>query len=209
MRWVALILIAANLALVGWQLAGAPGRPRYGQPPPPELGRMMLLEEGRTAGSNRRDGACFTIGPFEDPARARRARERLAALGLDPRQRRTVEEDVYSYQVLLPPFESTEAAIEAGRELARKGIQEYFVITTDPELENAISLGLFHQKRFAERHLAYLESLGFEPEMRLRTRREVRYWLDYRDPAGRVTDQLIESLAVDHPLQRIERPCVR
>lgn len=211
MRWVALLLILANAGLAGWLYLDAPGRPRVAAEPPPEIGRLTLLrEEADSRDESPAEGgdeeACFTIGPFDDAALAEEAGQRLRDLGLEPEQRVLTEEEVYGYQVLLPPFPDRAAAIEATRELADKGIQEYFVVT-EPELENAVSLGLFRQKRFATRHTAYLRELGFEPEMLVRTRERDRYWQDYRDPEGRITPELMDSLATEQPLQRLERPC--
>lgn len=206
MRWVALLLLVANVALAGWLAAGAPGRPRAESAPPPEIGRLTLLEEAPARDDAPAAGTCYTIGPFEDAERARRARERLAALGLEPSQRRTTDEEVYGYQVILPPFPSREEALAATRALAEQGISDYFIIS-GAELENAVSLGLFREKRYAVRHTRYLRELGFEPEMRLRTRSQTRYWQDYRDPDGRVTAELLDSLAAGEPLQRLERAC--
>lgn len=209
MRPVALILLLVNAGLAAWLYAGAPGGPRPVDATPPEIGQLALLREAgdsRAGGAGAEAGACFTVGPFDEAGGAERARQRLQELGLTPEQRVISEEEVYGYQVLLPPFADRAAALEATRELARKGIQEYFVVT-DPERENAVSLGLFRQQRFATRHSEYLRELGFEPEIRVRTRERTRYWQDYRDPDGRVTPELLESLAAEQPLQRLERAC--
>lgn len=214
MRWVALLLIVVNAGLAGWLYLGGAGRPRAVAEPPAEIGRLTLLREhsdsrpGSSAQAGEEEVVCFTIGPFDDPAVAEQAGQRLRRLGLEPEQRVLTEEEVYGYQVLLPPFPDRTAAIEATRELVEKGIQDYFVVT-EPELENAVSLGLFRQKRFATRHTAYLRELGFEPEMRVRTRERDRYWQDYRDPEGRVTPEVLDALATEQPLQRLERPCDR
>jgi len=208
MRWVALLLLLVNVGLAVWLAMGAPGRPRASAGPPPEIGHLALLRESPEASKGRGDaGACFTLGPFEDAERAKQARARLADLGLDPSQRSTSDDEVYGYQVILPPFPDRDAALKATRELASKGIKDYFVVVSDPELENAVSVGLFHEKRYAVRHTEYLRQLGFDPEMRVRTRTLTRYWEDYRDPDGKVTAELLESLAADQPLQRLERPC--
>lgn len=204
MRWVALLLLLANAAFGAWILSGTPGRTSTTSRAPVEIGELPLLRESTTT-----DGAasvCFTVGPFEDEARAEAARRRLADLGLEPRQRTTRDEEVYGYQVVLPPFGSREEALAATRDLQEQGIEDYFVIS-GPELENAVSVGLFERKRFAVRHADYLNDLGFDAELRLRTRERTRYWQDYRDPDGRVTPEVLESLAADQAMQRLERPC--
>ncbi len=204
MRWVALLLLLANAALAGWILSGTPGRTPPASEPPVEIGELPLLRESQ--GADAAGSVCFTIGPFEEEARAEAARRRLAELGLEPRQRTTRDEEVYGYQVLLPPFGSREEALAATRDLHDQGIEDYFVIS-EPELENAVSVGLFEQKRFAVRHSDYLNDLGFDAELRLRTRERTRYWQDYRDPREQVTSEVLESLSADQALQRLERPC--
>ncbi len=205
MRWVALLLCAVNAALAAWILAGTPGRALERTRAPTAIGELRLLREAANGGD--RQSVCYTIGPFEDADRAQRANRRLERLGLQPRQRTTRDEEVYGYQVLLPPFGSRAAALEATRRLADKGIEDYFIVASDPELENAVSVGLFEEKRYAVRHSDYLNDLGFDAELRLRTRERTRYWQDYRDPEGRLTGEVVESLEAERALQRLERPC--
>ena len=212
MRSVAVLLLLVNVGLGAWMVAGRPGHVARSAGPPEEIGRLALLDEVENrpddgSRSGARGGACFTIGPFASAERAGAARERLAALGLSPEQRTTQDEEVYGYQVLLPPRASRAAALESTRELASKGIKDYFVIVDDPELRNAVSVGLFREKRYAVRHSDYLGELGFDPELRVRTRTRTRYWQDYRDPDGEVSAELLESLAAEQPLQRLQRPC--
>ena len=205
MRWVALVLLLANGALTAWMVLGQPRISGSSGGPPPEIGHLTLLRESPHAGVGA--GVCYTIGPFDEAGRAEDARRRLTELGLDPEQRTTEDRDVYGYQVLLPPYPTRAEALEATRELAEKGVEDYFVINAEAGLENAVSVGLFEQKRYAVRHADYLNDLGFDAELRLRTRNRTRYWQDYRDPEGRVTPELLESLTADGPLQRLERPC--
>ncbi len=207
MRWVALLLLLANLALAGWQLAGTPGWAPAEAGSPPDIGSLSRLNEdsaSRTAGAA---GACFTVGPFSDPANAEAAHSRLAQAGLAASQRSTSEEEATGYQVLLPPLPSAEEALATARELAREGIEDYYIIVSEPELRNAVSVGLFQRKAFAERHMDELAQLGFDAEIRVRTRSRTRYWHDFRDPQGQVTGDFVDSLASEQPLQRLERPC--
>ena len=204
MRWVALLLLLANAAFAAWILYGTPGREPGASGPPVEIGELPLLRESRR--NDVAAGVCFTIGPFEEEARAQAARQRLARLDVEPRQRTTRDEEVYGYQVVLPPFESREEALAATRELQQQGVEDYFIVS-GPELENAVSVGLFERKRFAIRHADYLNDLGFDVELRLRTRERTRYWQDYRDPRKRVTSEVLNSLSAEQGLKRLERSC--
>lgn len=217
MRWVALLLLLANLGLFGWQWAGTPGWSAPGPERPPDIGELKLLSEASPPASSptspqspdaaAEPGTCFTIGPFGDPANAEAAGARLAEAGLDSRLRSTSEQVVNGYRVMLPPYPSTEEALAAARDLARQGIDDYYVVVSESEIRNAVSLGLFQEKDLAERHATRIEEQGFEPEIRVRTRQRTRYWQDFRDPAGRITAGFVESLTAEQPLQRLERPC--
>lgn len=210
MRWVALLLLLANAGLAAWQFAGTPGWSPEQAGPPPDIGSLRLLDEGtttQTAASQGAEGACFTVGPFSDSANAERAYEGLTQAGVIPRQRSTSEEEATGYQVLLPPRSSAQEALAAARELAREGIEDYYIIVSEPELRNAVSVGVFQERAFAERHMGELAELGFDAEIRVRTRSRTRYWQDFRDPQGQVTAEFVESLAAEQPLQRLERDC--
>lgn len=207
MRWIALLLLLANAALAGWQFAGTPGWTPAQAGPPPDIGSLRLLDEGSVTRTADTSGACFTIGPFSDSSNAQTARTRLAQAGLASSQRSTSEEVATGYQVLLPPRPSAEKALAAARELAREGIEDYYVIVSDPELRNAVSVGVFQEKAFAERQRSRLARLGFDAEIRARTRSRTRYWQDFRDPQGQVTAEFVESLAAEQPLQRLDRAC--
>lgn len=205
MRWLAVALVALNLAVLGWLFTGAPGQARTGPERPPEIGRLVMLKE--PAETTATAATCYTIGPFADSALAERARDRLEELGLEPAQRVLRDQETYGYQVLLPPFDSRAEALQATRELSAQGIADYFIMVEEDELENAVSLGLFSEQRYAVSHLRNLEAMGFAAEMRLRTRDRERYWQDYRDPEGRVGAELLEQFAGEQPVQRLEREC--
>lgn len=207
MRWIAMFLLLVNAGLVIWQAAGAPGRPRADRELPKEVGELKLLREPAEAPEARARAECFTIGPFDDAGPAERAGERLSELGLDPSQRVLVDEETYGYQVLLPPFPTREEAMEATRELDEEGIQDYFVVSGDSELANAVSLGLFSERRYALDHQAYLADIGLDAEIRMRTRERERYWQDYRDPDNIVELEKIESEIGEGSLQRLPRDC--
>ena len=215
MRWIALLLLIVNAGLVGWQLAGTPGGPTSEYQPPEEIGRLALLREPAeaTATSTARaaepepEPVCFSIGPFGDADASAAAGERLADLGLDPTERVLVDEETTGYQVLLPPHDSYTDAVETTRELSERGIQDYFIVSDDQALRNAVSLGVFSERSYALAHMAHIEELGFTPDLRVRTRERERYWLDYRDAGSVVRAEEIEAWVGEGPLQRLPRDC--
>lgn len=209
MRWIALLLLMVNAGLIGWQLAGTPGGPQVETGTPADIGYLGLLREPAEEPRARAETECFSIGPFTDEEAARAAGAYLADLGLQPEQRLLIDDETTGYQVLLPPFDSQAEALAATRELAEAGVQDYFIISQDGELQNAVSLGVFSERRYALDHQQYLAGLGLglEPDLRLRTRERERYWQDYRDAAGVVTVQEVEIRVGAGPLQRLPRDC--
>lgn len=207
MRWIALLLLIVNGGLIGWQWAGTPGGPETADPIPADIGYLALLREPAEQPQARAEAECFSIGPFADEETASAAGAYLADLGLQPEQRLLVDDETTGYQVMLPPFDTQEEAQTATRELAQAGVQDYFIVSQDGELENAVSLGVFSERRYALDHQNYLAELGFEPTLRLRTRERERFWQDYRDAAGIVTAPQVEARVGAGPLQRLPRDC--
>lgn len=207
MRWIALILLLANAGLVAWQVAGSPGLPEPAPTRPPEIGGLALLRDAPGEPARVQQTQCFTIGPFSDEEAAEEAAARMADLGVETQQRRLTDEETTGYQVILPPFDSRDQAEAVTEELEAAGVQDFFIITSDEELENAISLGLFSEQEFAVDHRESLEERGFEPELRLRTRTRVRYWQDFRDAGDFIAPDQIEAWVGDGPLQRLPRDC--
>lgn len=218
-RIVAYALLAANAALVLWQvtLGGEPGEK------PPERSAnvklLMLLSEqqagdpqvaqkpgGSSKVTTERGGVCFTLGPFRSQDGAARAREALQDLQLKPTGRVRNEREQYGFQVYLPPLESRQAAIEAARDLADKGITEYYIMN-EQKLRNAISLGLFRSKAHATRQVERLRKLGVFVEVVPRYRDRKLYWLDYRDSEQLLTAAAVRQFFPDDPVQRLARSC--
>ncbi len=63
------------------------------------------------------------------------------------------------------------------RELAAKGIDDFFIINSEP-MENAISLGVYKTRAGAERRVAEVRARGFSPTIQPRTQPATHYWLD-------------------------------
>ena len=219
MRIVAYVLLAANAGIVLWQvtLGGEPASKLPQRDSNVKL--LMLLSEKENGGGERTSTpvassretqepgvVCFTLGPFRSQDGAARAREALQELELEPTGRVRNEREQYGFQVYLPPLESREAAIEEARNLATKGITEYYIMN-EQKLRNAISLGLFRSKAHATRQVERLRKLGVFVEVVPRYRDRKLYWLDYQD-----ADQVLSAAAVrqffpDDPVQRLTRTC--
>ncbi|MEJ2061609.1 MAG: SPOR domain-containing protein [Gammaproteobacteria bacterium] len=152
--------------------------------------------------------ACYTIGPFTDKQPADAVIRKIRQAGFKPQLRTTTQQATVGYWVYLPPQESRKAALKVAQGLAHKGIKDYFIVTTDED-KNAISLGLFSEPARAKRRQAYLKKLGYATKIRVRTREQTLYWLDYDERDGHHLDadtwQAVGTEGTS--VQRISRDC--
>ena len=105
--------------------------------------------------------ACMAAGEFKDPANLREARQWLRSQGAEivgekSRQR----EIVRNYLVYLPPFPSRAAAAAKMRELRDRGIHD-IALVSGGSLTNAVSLGVYRNKAYMDRHVLRLKELGY------------------------------------------------
>lgn len=149
---------------------------------------------------------CYTIGPFRDPGEIANARRRLADLGITSGQRVRSEREFFGYSVYLPPRASREDARALTRELRDRGITDYYIMS-DRALRNAISLGLFRERRHAERLHRKVTAMGFSPRLEPRYRERELRWLDYRDDDGHIDAELLREISPQGELQRLDRDC--
>ncbi len=201
MKWTFAALVLLNIGLLMWaswyrEEGEEPGR----RPRPPVNAEKMvpLLTPGvvlqpRPAGVARpepliaveREAAapveksCQAIGPFETRAQAARAGAKLEALGL-AYVARSVEERVESgYWVFLPPLATRAEAEEKLKELSVRGIKDHYLVR-EAGMANAISLGVFAQRRNAERRKQELAVKGIQANLAPHPRTRTVYRLNLR-----------------------------
>ncbi len=121
---------------------------------------------------------CFTLGPFKDEAVSIKVSSRLEKAGSVVQSRIRTKKISGAWWVYLPPYESRELAIEASKVLAGNDVKDYFIIASDAEMANGISLGLFSKKEGSQRRIERIELLGFQPKVLRREREISTYWLD-------------------------------
>ena len=195
-RLLFLLLLALNLGAAAWLLFGRAPVESFPPASDPGVPELRLLSETRkaahpaaavtTAGPRERD-ACTTLGPFMTGVDMR-----AAVQALSPRVARIQyhEESLqrsHGYWVYLPAAASREAALDAARQLASKGIHDYYVVTAG-DSQNTISLGLFNDQSNAQNRLAQLQQLGFQAKVEQRVDSEPAYWVDYAVPEGAAFD---------------------
>lgn len=151
---------------------------------------------------------CYTAGPFVTAREAADVADKLKPLGIEVRQRVSESNELSAYWVYLPPFQSRERAQEATRELARRGVKDYFVVSAAGK-ENAVSLGVFSTREAAERRRNEIAKLGYAPALDERYHTRFEYWLDYSlSSSATPSDAVLAVLQQEWPDARVSpRSC--
>lgn len=103
--------------------------------------------------------ACIELGDFSE-AEANRLQPAFAPLLPPDRLARRRVADPSSFMVYIPSQGDKESADRKSGELRRLGVTDFYVMQTEGELRNAISLGIFKTRTAADAHLAELVKKG-------------------------------------------------
>lgn len=195
LRGLVVLLVCLNLGVGAWWLAQPAPQPL---PPPPidaGVGSLVLLGEVETPPSA--DAAevgavpvpmpdvagCLTIGPFATPAELRAAMAALTPGVARIQFREVAATQLRGYRVYLPASGSREAALAAARQLATRGVRDYYVVTAGDQ-ENTVSLGLFRDLANAEKRRDELAAQGFTAVLEPRTEDAAQWWIDLAAEPG-------------------------
>lgn len=151
---------------------------------------------------------CYSLGPFTEKAKASQMLASLKHLGVVAKVRRLQQTQVTGYWVYLAPYPSAATAAAVARKLDAKGQHDFYVVPSGPK-RNAISLGLFIERRGAEKRLAQVREMGYKPKLQVRTSVSELYWLDYRVHGETISPSLWAHAGLNGgALQRLRRECV-
>jgi len=197
LRLLFVLLIMLNIVAAAWLLLGQP----YAHVPPPTdpgVPELHLLSElpapsataatadsvaapaPAPAAANANAPAeprCLTLGPFATPHDLQQARSALAPLTQRMRSRQEQIAQSHSWWVYLPAPGSRAQALALTRQLAARGIKDYFVVSGGDQ-PNTISLGLFKDQDNARKRRADVSAAGFPARLTERTESAPQYWLD-------------------------------
>jgi len=180
-RWVALILLVLNLGLgLVWLNSGPkPAVERSAIPPlDDDLPRLQLVTELSAEPIDPAAERCYTIGPLPTLLAQQRAEDRLRAFASAQRSRQTSADSDRGWWVYLPASSRAEAT-SLSRELAQRGVEDYYVVTSGT-MENSVSVGLYENVDNARARQTRVRSLGFDAQMEVRRETIPQFWIDYR-----------------------------
>ena len=194
MRYVIVILVAMNCAYSSWQIfLNEPMKPveRSLPPLPPDVGRLMTLEElaGRQSQSAIREiedltatqppGAvlplyCQALGPFLTKSALKPFEKHIDRLGLTAKRQIRYQREQVGYTVLMSSAEYEEA-LQVKRSLEKENIAASII-----GADNVLSLGVFRDKIRAEQTLARAQTLGFDPHLERSYARRSTHWFVFQ-----------------------------
>lgn len=189
-RILFLLLLFLNIGAGVWLLYGpAPSR----VPPPltdPGVAELRLVSEASparpapTASATPAPAeACVSLGPFTTTVDMRTAMQKLSPHVARIQYREVEVSHSHGFWVYLPATATREAALDEARQLAAKGINDYYVVTAG-DGQNTVSLGLFDDAANAQNRVAQVQKLGFPAQVKQRMDTEPAYWVDYAVPAN-------------------------
>jgi len=108
----------------------------------------------------------------------------------------------------LPASESRKEANEHIKKLKKLKVEDYFLVATGSH-ENAVSLGVYSQKKLARRRVDDMIRLGFIPRMETVALPRKVYWVNwYKDSASQPKESTIRDFKKHYSqLSKIERSC--
>lgn len=152
----------------------AAGASAPADPAPATTGRSATIAAKPTPAAELR---CLTLGPFATPHDLLQARSALTPVTRRMRSRQEQVAQSRSWWVYLPAPASRPQAIALTRQLAARGIQDYFVVSGGDQ-PNTISLGLFKDQDNARKRRADVIAAGFAARITERSENTPQYWLD-------------------------------
>src|SRR5690625_4868547 len=126
--WIAVVLITANAILFTLgQISPPPANDEEQQQLAPLDPRLPVVELASEAGNEALQTGCWTIGPLPTLLAQQRARDRIAAHASRVELRQTEADRDRGWWVHVPAG-SRSQALELTRDLAKKGVDDYYII---------------------------------------------------------------------------------
>ncbi len=210
MRTFVILLLLANLAYLGWNLAV-----RQDSPPAPLLGpatqagstlqlvsEVPLPEIPTTAPQS-----CISLGVFNNTGESDFLVSALLERGMQARAELVETEQSRGFRVFMPPFNSPAAARQTLDTLQAEGI-ESFIITTG-NLSGGISLGVFSQQSLAIALQERLAGAGYATSIEEVVTAGNEIWVTIEGLSQALLEgsELLDLLTEGLDLEVVEKPC--
>lgn len=212
MRLAFMFMAGINLIFFIWQYSTDSGAGvGFVQPPKKDARNLqiVLLHERKTAGAGReqqlakvvpapkpaaptqpqnikekiRESRCFEVGPISGPNLLDNMVNKLSLYDAVTQSRTTQKKERLRYWVMYVA-ENKSTAQRVYKDMRKKGLKDLFMMT-EADRENTISLGLFRGENTADRRVAMVKRMGYNPVVKKQYNIKTLYWLDVKEASGR------------------------
>ncbi len=214
MKWLIYLLLICNIGFAAWHFRGLDMR-EDGAADALEINnesQLILLSEYKQQQKNSKTSSagklCYSLGPFTNKSESEKAQVLLKAKSIETKRIRLRDTSLSGFWVILPPSESRKEANKHIRRLKKLKVNDYFLVATGPH-ENAVSLGVYSQKKLARRRVDEMIRLGFVPRLESVALPRKVYWLNwYKDSKNQPGEIMIANIKKQYPqISKIERSC--
>ncbi len=214
MKWIIYFLLIFNIGFAAWHFRGLNAR-QDGAIDVSTINnenQLVLLSEFQqqqkkvktTAGGK----LCYSLGPFIKKSQSDKARQLLRKNNVESKQLRLRDTSRRGFWVILPATESRKEANKHITRLKELKIKDYFLVATGTHA-NAVSLGVFSQKKLARRRVDEIIRLGFIPRMESVALPRKVYWLNwYKNAQEQPDEEIIKNIKNEYSgISKVERSC--
>jgi len=214
MKWLIYILLIFNIGFAAWHFRGLDMR-EDGADEVLDINnesQLVLLSEFQLQQKQSKTALggklCYSLGPFTKKSQSEKAQVLLKAKNIESKQIRLRDTSRSGYWVILPASETRKEANKHILRLKKLKVNDYFLVATGSH-ENAVSLGVFSQKKLARRRVDEMIRLGFIPRMESVALPRKVYWLNwYKDAKSQPSDTLLSNIKKQYQqTSKIERSC--
>lgn len=213
MKWLFGLVLLLNIVVAGWFGFFSGSREETSAKPQSSTtnGSIVLLSERETAKPPAPEPRapeppaqpigpveCYSLGAFRTNEEATGAVMQLKAQGWLSLARKADERVPKGYWVFIPPSRNTADAKKTLREMHAANVDS-FLITKGPNT-NAISVGIYSDRKYAEERRDELRAKGFDIKLEERFTTQSQFWVDMM-PEGtlRLTDDVRHKIMIDFP----------
>lgn len=213
MKWLIYLLLIFNIGFAAWHFRGM--NAQQSGTDALEISneaQLILLSEFEAQKEKIKaptvDKLCHSLGPFTEKADAIKAQKLLKAEDVVTQRFRMRDMSRRGYWVILPATKTRKEANKYIRRLKKLKIKDYFLVVTGKH-QNAVSLGVFSQKKLARARIDEMIRLGFIPRMESVALPKKMYWLNwYKDIKNQPNMKIINNLKKMYPkISKVERSC--
>lgn len=214
MKWLIYILLIFNIGFAAWHFRGLDMR-EDGATDVLDINnenQLILLSEFQQQQKKSKTTSggklCYSLGPFTQKSESEKAQVLLKAKNIESKWIRLRDTSRSGYWVILPASETRKEANKHIRRLKKLKVNDYFLVATGTH-ENAVSLGVYSQKKLARRRVDEMIRLGFIPRMESVALPRKVYWLNwYKDAKNQPSEAMLSNIKKQYQqISKIERSC--